>query len=1440
MESFPPAQHKSHHHEQKKSANAWWGNNRNKINTSYSNRKTSGAGGSTTTGCMKMNYAEQEQTARPSAPFRKISFPALGGEVEDGVGEDEEEQGKIFEQETELQYDNLQAHPHEVEDVDPKLQPQISLSTHFDDCGTSLCDRSPRQTRGKTFSSFDKDTTGGQHHTHSTQSYNSSYHSHPPPPKCAPPPPPLNQKPPLYVQLETIRKLSMSPSVPGSVTSTLGGTASAGGCLKSHHQAGNNWNMNQHAPPPATAAAGGGQGQHQQHQQQYHHNYPYSKSNEITSPPPELAVPDHQRRSQGGGSHAPPYLQPPMRIPTPAELEAKMHQRAVGGGPPIIDPLSGGPCPRPFVPSSRGHHHTRSSFEQQNFHQRGGCATSYPFNSTTPPPLPALNFGQPPGRGGVAPARPARPDYVGQGGLGLQTGDPTLPRGHDHIHPQGMYNGTDPQMRTTGPLLHPRQSRPPSVLELQKLLPETVSPVLFPQEKERKRLQSLCDRELLHQELEKQLVQEGLAVHNPVFSSSNGAGAGVTTSGTKILEKNVTTSDAGAGGGGGAPPPAPPGTMFEKQVATNNLRHPRPTANSSSKIFDVIPVALPLRTTTAGAPSSSTQEAKNVENPQDFSSSLCGKNRTSGDQGSSFGRGPPVGVHTTSSGGAPGLAIDTAAADAEAEKENLRQATSENSINPPARIVQQKDKKHNQLKLRLKEIEKTFNTSPETNPKSIFLLKNPAEVELFTSGHAQFCSTAAAREELHRKNAASKPAKEQVEELPATGQQNEKTGEEEDDDGLALALPADEEGQRQGIADPGAAGARTSTASAEMNPDRIAANSSSSTAAPVDVKENTDKEKIKRPGSGSLLFRCKNQREFELFQAGHASYFENKSKQHFSSSTKNVVDVDHYVKTNLDAAGTTKTFSEPKILSLHSMLDYDDSYSTRRTKSMFIATNQHHQHDHPGPAPRGTASTVQHRDYKEQVRKNNEDGFLRDKSKGDGSRVRGRGTEETTGGRHKAVTQSRQTGSGLYYMKEKDINSQHNVEGEHLLERGTAHQEDHFCARKLYYDQQQHVRDESKSAAPRASSSPLTDTLHSDPDIIWEQDLAADPVFRTDSGSDTSSDDFQLDSDWDEQDVVVGRHAAPGPEYGGRTSGGRGVPGSSRRDVDMRDAPAVVFNNAGAEDVGLRRGSSCGREAHDKGRQVFVNEAASATTSKVRPSASTENHMPVPRYYPWFPYTHTASSTNLPMHQQQAAQRTTSAMLIQQPQHLYPSTQPRIPQNILTKEHFQQEKYDLDTLFFVFYYQKNSHDQLLAAAQLEKLGWRYHKLYNLWFQRESEPRECNSEFEKGDYRYFDHEKAWRQRLKQDFRFDYIYLEEGVLEKNPELEKQVLEEGKSCWLGGSSAGASTSCRREQVEQCGGENYQQRHHVDQHESATRFYQQEQVAGAAAARDQRISCF
>jgi len=104
----------------------------------------------------------------------------------------------------------------------------------------------------------------------------------------------------------------------------------------------------------------------------------------------------------------------------------------------------------------------------------------------------------------------------------------------------------------------------------------------------------------------------------------------------------------------------------------------------------------------------------------------------------------------------------------------------------------------------------------------------------------------------------------------------------------------------------------------------------------------------------------------------------------------------------------------------------------------------------------------------------------------------------------------------------------------------------------------------------------------------------------------------------------------------------------------------------------------------------------------------------------------------------------------------YPSTPALIFDNPMVFE-----KLGTDALFFIFYYAQGTYQQYLAARELNKQSWRYHKKYMTWFQRHEEPKVKTDEYEQGTYVYFDYETGWCQRIKSDFRFEYSFLEDSL-------------------------------------------------------------------------------
>mmetsp|Transcript_32597 Transcript_32597/g.92416 ORF Transcript_32597/g.92416 Transcript_32597/m.92416 type:complete len:687 (-) Transcript_32597:89-2149(-) len=111
----------------------------------------------------------------------------------------------------------------------------------------------------------------------------------------------------------------------------------------------------------------------------------------------------------------------------------------------------------------------------------------------------------------------------------------------------------------------------------------------------------------------------------------------------------------------------------------------------------------------------------------------------------------------------------------------------------------------------------------------------------------------------------------------------------------------------------------------------------------------------------------------------------------------------------------------------------------------------------------------------------------------------------------------------------------------------------------------------------------------------------------------------------------------------------------------------------------------------------------------------------------------------------------------------YPATKPAAVDNPNLFE-----KLDSEALFFAFYHQPGTYQQYLAARELKRQSWRYHKVHGAWFQRHEEPSTITDEYEQGTYIYFDYnimhddmQSGWCYRLKQDFTFEYDALEDEL-------------------------------------------------------------------------------
>ncbi|KAH9811940.1 hypothetical protein DFH28DRAFT_900087 [Melampsora americana] len=137
--------------------------------------------------------------------------------------------------------------------------------------------------------------------------------------------------------------------------------------------------------------------------------------------------------------------------------------------------------------------------------------------------------------------------------------------------------------------------------------------------------------------------------------------------------------------------------------------------------------------------------------------------------------------------------------------------------------------------------------------------------------------------------------------------------------------------------------------------------------------------------------------------------------------------------------------------------------------------------------------------------------------------------------------------------------------------------------------------------------------------------------------------------------------------------------------------------------------------------------------------------------------------------------------------------------------HFHEE-----TLFFIFYSQPRDLMQELAALELYKKNWRYHKELQLWLTKESGtgPMEKTPHYERGFYVFFD-PIIWK-RVTKEFVLQYDQLEaKPALATNPAALAQAQQmslvyttsgpHGKHHSLGGGSGVGGSSQQAQQQQQ-----------------------------------------
>lgn len=122
---------------------------------------------------------------------------------------------------------------------------------------------------------------------------------------------------------------------------------------------------------------------------------------------------------------------------------------------------------------------------------------------------------------------------------------------------------------------------------------------------------------------------------------------------------------------------------------------------------------------------------------------------------------------------------------------------------------------------------------------------------------------------------------------------------------------------------------------------------------------------------------------------------------------------------------------------------------------------------------------------------------------------------------------------------------------------------------------------------------------------------------------------------------------------------------------------------------------------------------------------------------------------------------------------------PSSPLNKFTNPSFF-DKLTLDTLFFIFYFQQGTFQQFLSIQELKKKKWQFHKKCFAWFYKRSDSKITTEDAEIADYVYFDFEKDWCQKVKNDFAFEFVHLDNAPIVINKTTkESNICSNSRYC-------------------------------------------------------------
>ena len=81
------------------------------------------------------------------------------------------------------------------------------------------------------------------------------------------------------------------------------------------------------------------------------------------------------------------------------------------------------------------------------------------------------------------------------------------------------------------------------------------------------------------------------------------------------------------------------------------------------------------------------------------------------------------------------------------------------------------------------------------------------------------------------------------------------------------------------------------------------------------------------------------------------------------------------------------------------------------------------------------------------------------------------------------------------------------------------------------------------------------------------------------------------------------------------------------------------------------------------------------------------------------------------------------------------------------------EKFEEDTLFFMFFEQSDKEVKEMAKKELNRRGWILSSHFHTFLKLVGEPKEQTDDYIEGDFQYFDNQKEWASKNLNDYKFE---------------------------------------------------------------------------------------